>query len=92
MTSGWGETEVLMDVSSRRLALEQHRHLAERGLLSFLSLLGAFLLNAIKRNQAHQPLFYCTEEMKSSFCDAGGSSRHETRPKRRRYLRRPTKV
>ena len=52
MTAGWGETEVPMDVSSRRLALVLHRHLAERGLLSFLSLLGAFLLNVIKRNQA----------------------------------------
>ena len=51
MTAGWGETEVPMDVSSRRLALVLHRHLAEHGLLSFLSLLGAFLLNAIKRNQ-----------------------------------------
>ena len=35
----------------RRLALVQHRNLAERGLLSFLRLLSAFLLNAIKRNQ-----------------------------------------
>ena len=52
MTAGWDETEVPMDVSSRRLALVLHRHLAEHGLLSFLSLLGAFLLNAIKRNQA----------------------------------------
>ena len=31
MTAGWGETEVLMDVSSRRLALVQHRHLPARG-------------------------------------------------------------
>ena len=52
MTAGWGETEVPMDFSSRRLALVLHRHLSEHGLLSFLSLLGAFLLNAIKRNQA----------------------------------------
>ena len=52
MTAGWGETEVPMDVSSRRLALLLHRHLAERGLLSFLRLLRAFQLNAIKRNQA----------------------------------------
>ena len=42
MTAGWGETEVPMDVSSRRLALVLHRHLAERGLLSFLRLLRAF--------------------------------------------------
>ena len=41
-----------MDVSSRRLARVLHRHLAEHGLLSFLSLLGAFRLNVIKRNQA----------------------------------------
>ena len=43
MTAGWGETEVPMDVSSRRLALVLHRHLSEHGLLSFLSFLGAFL-------------------------------------------------
>ena len=53
MAAGWGETEVPMDVSSRRLAFVLHRHLAEHGLLSFLTLLGAFLLNAIKRNQAN---------------------------------------
>ena len=52
MTAGWGETEVPVDVSSRRLALVLHRHLAEHGLLSFLSLLRAFLLNVIQRNQA----------------------------------------
>ena len=52
MTVGWGETEVPMDVSSRRLALVVHRHLAERGLLSFLRLLGAFRLHVTKRNQA----------------------------------------
>ena len=52
MTAGWGETEVLMDVSSRRLALVLHRHLAEHGLLSFLSLLSAFSLTGINRNQA----------------------------------------
>ena len=52
MTAGWGEIEVLMDVSSRRLALVQHRHLPAHGLLSFLSFLRAFLLNVIKRNQA----------------------------------------
>ena len=50
MTAGWGETEVLMDVSSRRLARVLHRHLAEHGLLSFLSLLRAFRLHVIKRN------------------------------------------
>ena len=52
MIAGWGETEVPMDVSSRRLALVLHRHLTERGLLSFLRLLRAFQLNVIKRNQA----------------------------------------
>ena len=51
MTAGWGETEVLMDVSSRRLARVLHRLLAEHGLLSFLSLLRAFRLHVIKRNQ-----------------------------------------
>ena len=43
VTAGWGETEVPMDVSPRRLALVLHRHLSEHGLLSFLSFLGAFL-------------------------------------------------
>ena len=52
MTAGWDETEVLMDVSSRRLAPVQHRHLPARGLLSLFSLLRAFLLTVIKRNQA----------------------------------------
>ena len=55
MTAGWGEIEVPMDISSRRLALVQLRHLAERGLLSFLRLLSAFLLNVIKRNQVRHP-------------------------------------
>ena len=41
-----------MDVSSWRLALVQHRHLPARGLLSLISLLRAFPLNVIKRNQA----------------------------------------
>ena len=50
MTAGWGETEVLMDVSSRRLARVLHRLLAEHGLLSFLSLLRAFRLHVITRN------------------------------------------
>ena len=39
-----------MDVSSRRLALVLHRHLAEHGLLSFLNFLGAFLLHVTLRN------------------------------------------
>ena len=50
MTTGWGEAEVLMDVSSRRLAPVQHRHLPARGLLSLFSLVRAFLLTVIKRN------------------------------------------
>ena len=52
MTAGWGETEVPMEVSSRRLARVLHRHLAEHGLLSLISFLSAFLLTGIKRNQA----------------------------------------
>ena len=53
MTAGWGETtEVLMDVSPRRLAPVQHRHLPAHGLLSLSSFLRAFLLNVIKRSQA----------------------------------------
>ena len=55
MTAGWGETEVLMDVSSRRQALVQHRNLLARGLLSLVSFLRAFLLHVIKRNQATAP-------------------------------------
>ena len=51
-TTGWGETEVFMEVSSRRLAIVQHRHPPARGLLSLISLLSAFLLTGIKRNQA----------------------------------------
>ena len=50
--AGWGETEVLMEVSSRRLAIVQHRHPPARGLLFLISLLRAFLLTVIKRNQA----------------------------------------
>ena len=43
----------VLDVLPRRLAPVQHRHLPARGLLSLPSLLrGAFLLTAIKRNQA----------------------------------------
>ena len=53
MTAGWGETEVPMEVSSQRLAHVLHRHLAEHGLLSFLSLLRAFRLHVIKRNRVH---------------------------------------
>ena len=52
ITAGWGETGVLMEVSSWRLAPVQHRHLPARGLLSLFSLLRAFLLTVIKRNQA----------------------------------------
>ena len=52
ITTGWGETEVFMEVSSRRLAIVQHRHPPARGLLSLISLLSAFLLTGIKRNQA----------------------------------------
>ena len=52
MTAGWGETEVPMDVSPRRLAPVQHRHLPARDLLSMFSFLRAFLLAVIKRNQA----------------------------------------
>ena len=48
MTAGWGETEVFMDVSPRRLARVLHRHLAGHGLLSFLSLLWSL---SFKRNQ-----------------------------------------
>ena len=51
ITAGWGETEVFMEVSSRRLAIVQHCHLPAYGLLSLLSLLSAFLLTGIKRNQ-----------------------------------------
>ena len=55
ITTGWGETEVFMEVSSRRLATVQHRHLPARGLLSLISLLRAFPLTGINRNQSLQP-------------------------------------
>ena len=51
ITAGWGETEVFMEVSSRRLAIVQHCHLPAHGLLSLFSLLSAFSLTGIKRNQ-----------------------------------------
>jgi len=51
ITTGWGETEVFMEVSSRRLAIVKHRHPPAHGLLSLISLLSAFLLTGIKRNQ-----------------------------------------
>ena len=54
ITTGWGETEVFMEVSSRRLAIVQHRHPPARGLLSLISLLSAFLLTGIKRNQEEE--------------------------------------
>ena len=37
MTAGWGEIEVPMDISPRRLALVQLRHLSERGVLSVVA-------------------------------------------------------
>jgi len=40
-----------MEVSSRRLAIVQHRHPPARGLLSLISLLSAFSLTGINRNQ-----------------------------------------
>ena len=52
ITTGWGETEVFMGVSSRRLAIVQHRHPPARGLLSLISLLSAFSLTGINRNQS----------------------------------------
>ena len=41
----------MMDVSSWRLALVQHRHLPARGLLSLFGLRRAFLLTGINGNQ-----------------------------------------
>ena len=52
ITTGWDETEVFMEVSSRRLAIVQHRHPPARGLLSLISLLSAFSLTGINRNQS----------------------------------------
>ena len=54
ITTGWGETEVFMEVSSRRLAIVQHRHPPARGLLSLIRLLRAFLLTGIKWNQVQR--------------------------------------
>ena len=46
-----------MEVSSRRLAIVQHRHPPARGLLSLISLLSAFSLTGINRNQSNQSLW-----------------------------------
>ena len=43
-----------MEVSSRRLAIVQHRHPPARGLLSLISLLSAFSLTGINRNQSEK--------------------------------------
>ena len=51
MTAGWGATEVYWMLRPTAPCDVKHFKLAVRGLLSFISLLGAFLLNAIKRNQ-----------------------------------------
>ena len=66
------ETEVCMEVSSRRLAIVQHRHHPARGLLSLISLLRAFLLTGIKRNQAE----FATYQSPASriFCLVSGGS------------------
>ena len=73
MTTGWGETEVLMDVSSRRLALVLHRHLAEHGLLSFLSLLRAFHLKLITANHGcYVPAYFSA--LPATFDRLGGFS------------------
>ena len=58
ITTGWGETEVFMEVLSRRLAIVQHRHPPARGLLSLNSLLSAFPLTGINRNQSESPLLW----------------------------------
>ena len=57
ITTGWGETEVFMEVSSRRLAIVQHRHPPARGLLSLISLLSAFSLTGINWNQLLPPSY-----------------------------------
>ena len=75
ITTGWGETEVFMEVSSRCLAIVQHRHPPARGLLSFISLLSAFLLTGIKRNQASGSrkappnVASSCNEMRQCFCE-----------------------
>ena len=76
ITTGWGETEVFMEVSSRRLAIVQHRHLPARGLLSLISLLSAFLLTGIKRNQVvvYLPEVACSGVYLASAGSAGGLS------------------
>ena len=53
--------QVFMEVSSRRLAIAQHRHLPAHGLLSLFSLLRAFLLNVIKRNLGCTVLLFYSE-------------------------------
>ena len=77
--TGWGETEVFMEVSSRRLATVQHRHLPARGLLSLFSLLRAFLLNAIKPNQAGGGLSWWLLPLAAVTAEAFAASRRSWR-------------
>ena len=50
----WSRPIFLFGPGRARLALVQHRHLPARGLLSLFSLLRAFLLTVIKRNQTQK--------------------------------------
>ena len=59
MTAGWNATSnanaIVLDVASRRQFCLASPQPAARGLLSLISLLRAFLLNVIKRNQDPPP-------------------------------------
>ena len=57
MTAGQDATSnaIALDVASRRRICLAFPHPAAHGLLSLISLLRAFLLNAIKRNQGELP-------------------------------------
>ena len=62
-------------VSSRRLAIVQHRHPTARGLLSLISFLSAFLLTGIKRSPANG-----AEATGTSADDTGGVNTNGATP------------
>ena len=94
ITTGWGETEVFMEVSSRRLAIVQHRHPPARGLLSLISLLSAFSLTGINRNKSqwvcHLAPYVQSERVPYGHGDLVGTAfEHRTGSKAQVYLVAP---
>ena len=70
MTAGWDATSnaIVLDVAPRRRFCLASPQPAARGLLSLVSLLRAFLLNVIKRNQAEGPFSVALENGVSRRC------------------------